>query len=546
MRETGPAFKLFANAQLGLEGQNDTKPYIGVARVFLGVLKNQMKLGGVASGRLVRELEDGTRIIVQSIGGIDKFAIIAPGEELPERAEEAYSIPVAVHETPGLPQPPLEIDAFWAACCGVLYVDSTSRAAVWKTLQANPLVICEDRSQALAISDNGSTVVGYMNRNGSDVPFRWTQASGLSDMGLSGPGQALCVSASGNTVGGYCNSGGRRPFIWTAEEGVVHPPNPRGMPGAVVTCISPNGMWAAGSIDTPLFGPTPDTSINTNACVWRKDPDSGAWSATEIPLPGTSSRLASFQGPIEGPRPDQYGVVNIDDLGRVTLMDTCKTGHYVSGWVRHFTYHTAGPPFPLGDGVSFSDEGEWVMVSPNSYYENDPNGSYFHRMVDGRITRLAEGNAVSCADDVNVVVGIDAVDTLLSFWWTRVSVGAHGYNSAGDHSHDNPITDIGFSPFYDPDSGTTRPWWWSERRGKVFLQPEGGVIYDISEDGVVIVGYFGGGGTNERRPCYWVRGRIATAVEMSYAGGVGADVRSVARPRSPLVENAGAPPKVPR
>jgi len=70
MREFGPARK-------ELSGE-EAAPYIGVARVLLGKLKNDMAFNKLSWGTRQQQLEDGTVIAVTSMYGADTFRILAP------------------------------------------------------------------------------------------------------------------------------------------------------------------------------------------------------------------------------------------------------------------------------------------------------------------------------------------------------------------------------------------------------------------------------------------------------------------------------------
>ncbi|HEV7280649.1 MAG TPA: hypothetical protein VGN57_10635 [Pirellulaceae bacterium] len=82
-------------------------------------------------------------------------------------------------------------------------------------------------SSAEDVSDNGQVIVGTASINGLDHAFRWTPGGGMVDLGsLGGPtasSAARAVSADGNVVVGSFTtaSGGGRPFRWTSGGGMV-------------------------------------------------------------------------------------------------------------------------------------------------------------------------------------------------------------------------------------------------------------------------------------------------------------------------------------
>jgi probable HAF family extracellular repeat protein len=80
-------------------------------------------------------------------------------------------------------------------------------------------------SSAFGVSADGSVVVGVAwNDAGDRRAFRWTEASGMQDLGTLGGGEsaALGVSADGSVVVGwaYNAEGYQRAFRWTAAGGM--------------------------------------------------------------------------------------------------------------------------------------------------------------------------------------------------------------------------------------------------------------------------------------------------------------------------------------
>src|SRR5262245_3228729 len=85
------------------------------------------------------------------------------------------------------------------------------------------------RSVANAVSDDGSTVVGFSGLGAGQEAFRWTSGSGMVGLGdLSGgdfESSADAVSADGSVVVGYGTRGtsisSREAFRWTSGGGMV-------------------------------------------------------------------------------------------------------------------------------------------------------------------------------------------------------------------------------------------------------------------------------------------------------------------------------------
>ncbi len=91
--------------------------------------------------------------------------------------------------------------------------------------------ITDDPSTASAVSADGRAVVGVVNVDGIDSPFRWSEETGIVLLGdLPGGetgGVAYAVNANGTVVVGGSISGASNPwyayeaFRWTAETGMV-------------------------------------------------------------------------------------------------------------------------------------------------------------------------------------------------------------------------------------------------------------------------------------------------------------------------------------
>lgn len=104
MRDTGPVSKQ-------LTGDTEaTAPYMGVARVQLGILKNQMALGNLQVGARTVQMPDGTTIRVALIGGVSRVAIDSPGVVVETQPEQPQA---QVH--PEFPEPPPQITPFEVA-----------------------------------------------------------------------------------------------------------------------------------------------------------------------------------------------------------------------------------------------------------------------------------------------------------------------------------------------------------------------------------------------------------------------------------------------
>jgi probable HAF family extracellular repeat protein len=114
-------------------------------------------------------------------------------------------------------------------------------------------------SQALAVSEDGAVVVGYSyDVNMHQHAFRWTQKSGMQDLGFLSAGSfsnATGASTNGSVVVGYadtnvnCPPGLSRcnvPFRWTKATGMVALPILSGKGWAVTTGVSADGKTVVG------------------------------------------------------------------------------------------------------------------------------------------------------------------------------------------------------------------------------------------------------------------------------------------------------------
>ncbi len=131
------------------------------------------------------------------------------------------------------------------------------------------------RSEALGISDDGSTVVGRSIQTTTDESFVWTESSGIIGLGLTnepgfdppstrGDNGARGVSADGQVVvGSAISPGGTEAYRWTESTGKV----PLGtLPGAGFLSIAKD-VSADGSI---VVGVDASTSLDIQAVRWTE------------------------------------------------------------------------------------------------------------------------------------------------------------------------------------------------------------------------------------------------------------------------------------
>ncbi len=119
-------------------------------------------------------------------------------------------------------------------------------------------------SYALGISADGSVVCGYSSAPGCFVPFRWTAASGMINVGVQGLCSGYCqipyaISGDGASIvgGGVCNA-----WRWTATGTGRYPPAP-GLGYTTALAVNYDGSVAVGKAN-------PVQNYQATACVWTQ------------------------------------------------------------------------------------------------------------------------------------------------------------------------------------------------------------------------------------------------------------------------------------
>jgi probable HAF family extracellular repeat protein len=114
-------------------------------------------------------------------------------------------------------------------------------------------------SRALAANIDGRVIVGFAHHADGIRAFRWTVAEGMQNLGMLEGGtfsRAAGVSADGSVVvGGVEYEGGReRAFRWTAATGMVELTPPEGTRSWVATAVSANGGTVVGQMSMEAGG----------------------------------------------------------------------------------------------------------------------------------------------------------------------------------------------------------------------------------------------------------------------------------------------------
>jgi probable HAF family extracellular repeat protein len=140
----------------------------------------------------------------------------------------------------------------------------------------------EELGSVWGMSGDGNTVVGLFWRpggvGGSAHAFRWTQATGMVDLGSSGrSSKGADASFNGSVIAGWDESpqyGYRRAAAWrNGQLTVLHPDSIPGEAG----CVSDNGLWVAGRVTNPALYPT---NYFVDAARWHWD--GSAWTPTQF------------------------------------------------------------------------------------------------------------------------------------------------------------------------------------------------------------------------------------------------------------------------
>lgn len=141
----------------------------------------------------------------------------------------------------------------WLWCAVVLFSGAQTKAAIFQGL--GDLPGGDSGSHARAVSADGLTVVGGSSTASGYEAFRWTNSNGMTNFGAWGLPQsgALAVSANGSTVVGTRErQGSPRPFVFT--------PCPVSYPSSfkfgAAEGVSADGSIVVGS--TNYLGPAPN------------------------------------------------------------------------------------------------------------------------------------------------------------------------------------------------------------------------------------------------------------------------------------------------
>jgi len=257
MREVGEIRKTLGEDPAG------SAPYIGTARTLLGVLKNQMALGGLSQGTRTVRLPNGVTITVESRFGQDAVRIVPP---------PGVSVHVDVQLPPGaapIAPEPLEssVSYPWSpshVCVGGAFNNTVGLTGIyWPTEKVAPIDVGasfgnSDIGQYLtSVTADGHFAVGWQGNNG----VSYTRSGGLRDIPIpgvdndpngSGNSTAASVSYDGGKVGiaavsrtGAFSLG----YVWFPKTGAVQALQQISVAtqfASETVVMSGNGKFAAG------------------------------------------------------------------------------------------------------------------------------------------------------------------------------------------------------------------------------------------------------------------------------------------------------------
>lgn len=231
----------------------EADPYLGLGRKILGEMKNIMRLGGIQQLSWTKDLQNGVRVVVSSIFGQDEVRILVPVQKVAIADPEKRSI---------------QFNSEVEYISGILHNGSAGlsykgQACIWTKGNLTELgwLLDGEVSQANDVSETG-VVVGYSKIykntvSGDYRAFRWTRKDGMQNLGVLGGtrwSEALAISADGSTIVGYStldDATADYPFKWTQAEGMRQLGTAKG----VATAVSADGSVIVGHYyDSPLVG----------------------------------------------------------------------------------------------------------------------------------------------------------------------------------------------------------------------------------------------------------------------------------------------------
>lgn len=246
------------------------------------------------------------------------------------------------------------------------------------------------RSNAEAISADGTTVVGRSKSDLGQEAFRWTSSTGMVGLGVLPGGEGgswgLGVSADGSVVVGSSSTSAvfnNQAFHWSFGDGMqALGSSPEGLLATSAIGVSGNGQIVAGT-----------ASLSTNMQAFRWSSDEGVVLLGTMPGSGGITSATDISG-------DGSVIVGAGNgtFGREAFRWTEQTGVQGLG-------HLSGGDFSTAEAVS--SDGRFVVG-----YAEDASFAFrgFRWSEDLGMEVLGDFSALGVSGDGSVVVGTQRLD----------------------------------------------------------------------------------------------------------------------------------------
>jgi hypothetical protein len=234
---------------------DEAAPYIGVARTLLGVLKNRMVMGGIATLSSTTRLPDGAVITCMSVHGQDTIRIVPPPGATPAAPPQHATLPP-------LPAAPTVTGLVpTQACVWGPDIQTYSQPIPTYNTQYYPAVMTPQRD-AMYLVTSSPGPVAYFNNNGPALPTNGALLIQLNPATLEVIGSATIDYP---TLGGSPGIAADQSRNFVGASAVV-PQQTYNVPDAL-TFLSTTSMWAAGGSPSEIIPPYNQTYPSTSGDV---------------------------------------------------------------------------------------------------------------------------------------------------------------------------------------------------------------------------------------------------------------------------------------
>lgn len=498
--------------------EEKAKGYMTAARSLLGAMKtihgvNERIAIGEPGGyfSMRRVLPDGTLIEVSTNDGHDMMQITAASVVGSISKSETGS-----EQQSRIAESPLQHEEFdiqserkrasasekveypEVLICGTCDDGTNLHPTVWGfkkyPLDLGALKDCTT-GEALAISADGETVVGYSRGSGVTKAFRWDQKNGMRALGPVSDGNyaiATDVSENGTVICGICGNDDGTYSIWRWTEVLgfkIFPDLGYGVSNIGIPTVSIR-------VNDLRYDACPSISPNgryITGVMLRRDPHpvyvGAIWDGdimSQIPLPGTTSDPygVSDSG---APHPMQQGLSGPLQNGDQSYPVSVTDDGLVVGYSTHldmvyFTYH-----IDQSDGISPPDQ------IGRTFDPLSPQTAFMWNIGMGACTYVNDGDAAAIANDSPTIAGNSESGVLV----TRVIVEKF------EHADGRPDT---ITTTTDKEFANKTPYgWYLDGANPVVSLGDWTSSYDVSDDGEVIVG--SAQNDSNSMPAMWDLGR---------------------------------------